>query len=64
MNLSDSETRIAVDALYSANSTYREAAKVVLESNLGPDAKKRLIEQFEKQQADCTALIEKLESAE
>lgn len=57
--LEHAQVRVIVAALHTACSTYREcAATIAADAKLLPDAKARLVKQFESQEADAIAVLQ------
>lgn len=61
MVFSHQELSTLAAALHTAAERYRDCAKVLAETDMAADAKARLVAQFERQIADCAALLERIE---
>lgn len=59
--LTETQERIVINALYTAADRYRQCAKEIAESNLSMVGKERLIATFKKQADECSELLEVLE---
>lgn len=62
MKITPEDNSVIVNALYTAAERYRECARTTRESDLPKEAKERLAACFDRQAADCSRVVQGLET--